>query len=446
MVSYDAALIQQRPEAGRTVGERLVRGLLFLAIFSSAFVLIEPAPYEGLVGLLALVAFAAGLAVDRATIPLALLLLVWNMSGLVALMPIADDQDAVMFIATSFYLAGTAFLFACLFSQGNLRRLSILRTAYMATATVAAAIGAASYFQVMPGSQLFLTDGARVSSSFKDPNVFGPFLVLPLLFVIDAILRRGFGPLRVLAVATMLLALFLTFSRGAWAHFIVSVALMVFLTFVTVVDLRFRARILALAFVAAAAIVAALAALLSMGAIGEFFQERATFLQEYDAGELGRFGRQAEAVLAILEAPLGLGPLQIGRQYGQDPHNVFLNAFLSYGWIGGIAYFMLVLTTLWMGLRAVFVRTPWQYFLIPVYATFVGVVAEGIVIDTDHWRHYYLLLGLVWGLIAATQRHAAMSQPNDSAAGYRVISVSRAGAYADRSVRAAASGPPAGSK
>jgi hypothetical protein len=29
-------------------------------------------------------------------------------------------------------------------------------------------------------------------------------------------------------------------------------------------------------------------------------------------------------------------------------------------------------------------------------------VAEGFVIDTDHWRHFFLLLGLIWGLAAAT--------------------------------------------
>jgi hypothetical protein len=28
------------------------------------------------------------------------------------------------------------------------------------------------------------------------------------------------------------------------------------------------------------------------------------------------------------------------------------------------------------------------------------------VIDTDHWRHYFLLVGLVWGLFVATERYA----------------------------------------
>ncbi|MGA8820001.1 MAG: O-antigen ligase domain-containing protein, partial [Xanthobacteraceae bacterium] len=44
----------------------------------------------------------------------------------------------------------------------------------------------------------------------------------------------------------------------------------------------------------------------------------------------------------------------------------------------------------------------WQYYLLAAYAAFVGEVAEGFVVDTDHWRHFFLLLGLVWGLTVAT--------------------------------------------
>ena len=34
---------------------------------------------------------------------------------------------------------------------------------------------------------------------------------------------------------------------------------------------------------------------------------------------------------------------------------------------------------------------------------YVGVATESFIIDTDHWRHAFLLLGLLWGLIAATR-------------------------------------------
>jgi len=87
-------------------------------------------------------------------------------------------------------------------------------------------------------------------------------------------------------------------------------------------------------------------------------------------------------------------------------HNVYLQAFLVYGWAGAMAYLLLLVASLFVGFRASLMRTPWQPYLIAAFATFVGEVAEGFVIDTDHWRHFYLLLGMIWGLSAATMRQA----------------------------------------
>ena len=63
-----------------------------------------------------------------------------------------------------------------------------------------------------------------------------------------------------------------------------------------------------------------------------------------------------------------------------------------------------------VGLRTALVRTPWQPYPITAFAAFLGEVAEGFVIDTDHWRHFFLLLGMIWGLAAATFRPQADAQ------------------------------------
>jgi hypothetical protein len=42
-------------------------------------------------------------------------------------------------------------------------------------------------------------------------------------------------------------------------------------------------------------------------------------------------------------------------------------------------------------------------FLI-VFAALAGNIIEGYLIDTDHWRHFYLLMGVVWGLMASDAR------------------------------------------
>ncbi|HEY2185196.1 MAG TPA: hypothetical protein VGH39_09395 [Xanthobacteraceae bacterium] len=76
----------------------------------------------------------------------------------------------------------------------------------------------------------------------------------------------------------------------------------------------------------------------------------------------------------------------------------------------GFCYIALAAVTLTMSTRLVFVRTPWQPIYHAIYAAYVGTIAESAIIDIDHWRHYFLILGLLWGLMAATSRYAAESR------------------------------------
>ena len=71
----------------------------------------------------------------------------------------------------------------------------------------------------------------------------------------------------------------------------------------------------------------------------------------------------------------------------------------------------LVFSTLAFGLRAALVRTPWQQMTIVVFAAYFGVATESFIIDTDHWRHNFLLLGLLWGLIAVTRTSPSAKRP-----------------------------------
>jgi O-antigen ligase len=360
--------------------------------------------------LLALAFVAARVPIDRAAGPLAFLLVLWNLAGVAALVPVMHSRPAVTFTVTSLYLAFTAVLFACLFADDVMRRLALLRTAYIAAAAFASLIGIAAYFHLIPNAEQFLLGSIRAKSTFKDPNVFGPFLVLPLLFLLERMLRAGFRATQLVLTLLMLFALFVSFSRGAWAHFLISAVALAAMMFLTSPSPRLRARILLLSLLAVFGLALLLAAALSIDAISAAFEERASLLQSYDAGPGGRFGRQTEGLLGLLETPFGVGPLQFAKHFGQDPHNVYLNAFASYGWIGGFAYLSLVLATLYVGFRASLVRTAWQSYLLAGFAAFVGATLEGFVIDTDHWRHYYLLLGLIWGLAGATmnaRRHAA---------------------------------------
>ena len=113
-----------------------------------------------------------------------------------------------------------------------------------------------------------------------------------------------------------------------------------------------------------------------------------------------------------LDLPFGIGPLQFHNYFPEDTHNSYLNAFMSGGWIAGICYPALVFVTVIMGFRHVFIRVPWQRAYLAIFSAFLGTVGESFIIDTDHWRHFWMMLGAMWGMFAAAQRYkSAADQP-----------------------------------
>ena len=404
-----AADLYDAPRAIRTASPAsatLLHGALFLTILVSPFVFVEPSPYEAACALLALVCLVAGVRFDRKLLPLAALLLIFNLGGLLTLVLPRHDasgRDAAIYVAVSFYLAMTAVVYACLFSEDSLRRLIIMRRAYFIAAFIASLVGIGGYFGYLPGAALY--DRAR--STFKDPNVFGPFLVLPLVLLLQTIISPAMRPRHLILFGVLAFALLLSFSRGAWAHFLLSAAIVLVLTFLTAPNIRTRLRLVVLSAVGVIGLTALVAGALSVGSLAEMFQQRAKLTQSYDVGSGGRFGLQEKAVEAVLENPAGMGPFQFARVYGGQQHNAYFQAFLVYGWIGGLAYVLLVVLTIMIGFRQSIVATPWQPYLIAALGTFCGEAFESFVVDTDHWRHYFLALGLVWGLAVASMNETA---------------------------------------
>jgi hypothetical protein len=388
--------------------ERLLLTVLFMAVLASSVAFIEPSPHDVLMALLAIVALAAGIRLERALALPFLLLLIWNFAGMLALMHVPGEQKAIQYTATSVYLAIAALLFACIFVQNTMVRLAAMRTGYVTTAVIATFIGATGYFNLFGTGYLFAPLG-RALGAFKDPNVFGPFLIWPALFLLYRMIARGVRFSDAVIAGIILFGLLLSFSRGAWFHFAVSCVVMVALAFVTATNVRSRARVLAVSAMAIAALSLLFLFLLSFDAIQDMFEARAHLIQSYDVGQGGRFRLQEIALAAVLNFPYGMGPFEFARVHGLQQHNMYLQAFLVYGWLGAIAYILLLLSTTAIGLRNSLSPTPWQPYLITATAAFVGAMAEGLVIDTDHWRHFYLLLGMIWGLAAATLRQAKQS-------------------------------------
>jgi hypothetical protein len=152
-----------------------------------------------------------------------------------------------------------------------------------------------------------------------------------------------------------------------------------------------------------------IAVLLSFDSIADMFKQRASFDQSYDEGRFGRFGRHILGAEMALDLPFGIGPLQFHNYFPEDTHNSYLNAFMSGGWLAGICYPALVAVTVIMGFRHVLTPVPWQRAYLAVFAAFLGTVGEAFVIDTDHWRHFWMMLGTMWGMFAAAQAYQRTS-------------------------------------
>jgi hypothetical protein len=284
-------------------------------------------------------------------------------------------------------------------------RLDWILRGTIAAAVIASLAAIGGYFHLFGGMSDVLLLYGRARGTFNDPNVLGAFLVLPALLLLQRILAEGSARALRAAVALMIVlaALFLSFSRAAFGQFVVCAFAATLLTFATTSSARQRLRILVTGIGAIALVVMLLVLLLSFGTIDALLQQRLAVEQSYDAGHFGRFGRYILGAQLGLEQPLGIGPLQFYRYFTEDPHNTFLNTFMSGGWLGGFSYLTLTLVTLTAGLRFIAVPTPWRPTYQVIYIAFVGTVVESGIIDIDHWRHYFLILGLLWGLMAATQ-------------------------------------------
>jgi hypothetical protein len=404
----------------RVSTERLRCFLLWLTAASGAVVFIEPSPYEAMSALtLAVFLVTGGLTLSVTLMPLVVLLVVINVGYGIGGWPVVSENGVAMWLATSWYLAVTAVFFAAALSANTQERLDAITRGCLiggAIASVAAIIG---YFRIFPSLNDLLLLYDRARGTFKDPNVLGAFLVFPTLLALHPVMS---GNTRQAVKGCMFLgllvpAVLLSFSRAAWGQVVYTAALMLLLTFITTRSPSHRLRLVLMSIGGAVVLVVFIGALLSVDSVASLFKERASLHQDYDIGAQGRFARHILGAIFALDRPIGIGPLQFNKYFPEDTHNSFLNAFMSGGWLAGACYPALVILTLVYGFRAVFVRTPWQPMTIVVFSAYFGVTTESFIIDIDHWRHTFLLLGLMWGLITASRLYLARNGTRPMARG-----------------------------
>jgi O-antigen ligase len=369
-------------------------------------VAVEPAPTDAVLAVVIAVAVVSG-RFDLRRVPL---LITSSVGALIAvnLLSVTESVDAAStarFLGITLYLALFGVWYAAYLDSRSKAR-TLVRV-YLAGAVVSAIVGAAALKLPIPARDVFLGDGAtRARALFKDPNVFGPFMIPIAMILLEERFRPRLLRLRGLTNALLLAILgagiLFSFSRAAWGNAVLSAC-------VTLGVLTLRRgggrRTFRILVGLAAALVIVGAAASATGSIS-FIQQRAHY-QTYDTE---RFGAQRAGLALVRRYPVGVGPGQFGFHYPIETHSTYIRVLAEQGYAGLAIWIVLILATLVLALRnAALGRDAWGIGSAALLGSWCGLLLNSAVVDTLHWRHLWLVAALIWAAAVRRPERAAQS-------------------------------------
>lgn len=375
-----AALVLIRYEAA------VALGLVLLAV-----VRFQPAPTDAVFALVIAVAALSGrFRASRVPSLVLVLLAAFLALNVVSAVNSVSVGTAALFFGTTLYLA----LFGVWLTShvdGRTRARRVL-IGYLSAALISAALGVLAILGPIPGRSSLLFDG-RAEALFKDPNVFGPFLIPALLILLEETLTpRLLGAstrLKVAGVILLALGVLFSYSRGAWLNLAVGLVVMLAVLLMRRRSARTATRMLALLFV----VIVGGAAAIAITGSGSFLAQRAA-LQPYDAG---RFSAQQAGIALGEHHPLGVGPGQFDVIEPLATHNLYVRVFAEQGPLGLLLLLALVLATFGFAARSVARgRDTYGIGSAALLGAWCGLLVNSAVIDTLHWRHLWLVAALIW--------------------------------------------------
>ena len=370
---------------------------VWVVIALGVVVMFEPSPSDIGIALVFVAGFfSRQLRWDqRLTLPYTLL-------GLFVAANLASLCYAIDLAQGVFYLAVTLFmLVSWMFVVGVLtnyqeRGAQVLMSAFTVGGVLSAFLATLCYVNLLPfGEWLLFYD--REKGFFKDPNVFGPYLVIVAIYALHRVLLGGTFRRKSVWLASCLVSsigVLLCYSRAAWINYAVTLFMFFGLTSIARRGHRSLWRNLIYFGVFTAIVGAAIAYAMTIPQISEVLAYR-TELQSYDADRFTNFGA---ALQLGISNPLGVGPLQSYLLLDYATHNVYLRVFSENGVLGFLSFASFLLLTLTRALllsQRALSRAQRSLFAL-VAAALCGTLLNSFTIDTLHWRHFWLLLALGW--------------------------------------------------
>jgi hypothetical protein len=377
---------------------RLYQLLFGFAFCISSIVLVEPAPVDALMLLLLAIGVVMGTVRLAAINILPVVLLAGlALANVVSISLAVDPARAVWYFLVTFYLMLSWALCVGALDVGGMPLLQVIFRGYSFAAFISVVLALASYFHLI-GFQSFLLLYGRPKGLFKDPNVYGPFLVPIAVMAITGCLpiASRFWQACMAVVASMGIAL--SYSRACWINYVVSLALFV------VLDLVLPTRSpeahsvsLSRVFLFGAVAVLAGLAILQVPSVQSMLAVRLgqNGMHDYDQT---RFQTQRMAVQAAIDHPLGIGPGQSEATFQYATHSSYMRVLSENGLFGLCCFVGFAMASVIQAVRkACLAETAaWRGLFVAAAACICGQLINSGVVDTVHWRHFWILLALPW--------------------------------------------------
>ena len=387
---------------GTTVGLRNLRFVTFstrnlvflIAILAMNYTLMRPSPVDLLfIGSLLITLFHLMLfrikLVTRRSIHLILLLGGWAISYFIASLPhIGEEFVAFELLAKSFAIS-IGVIGGIVSMTWDRRHFETFMKVYVVSCVAASVLGTVGFLIQHP----LLTWDGRAKGLIDDPNMYGSFLIPGLIFCAYLIPRTRIGKWLLFgAMGIVLLGILLSFSRIA-----VVAALLCLLAYIFFQNRRSPRRlVLIVGGLLVTGLVLFIIASLTSAEFTEKLLDRLTFAKAYDLGEDGRYGRYLQVLPMIIQDPIGVGVLQLEKIFPEPIHNIWLSSFVNYGWGGGIAWVTLAVGSVVVSLRNY--RRTRDPIVVVLLWSLIGIVLCASLHEGEHWRHMWLMFGLIWGL------------------------------------------------
>jgi O-antigen ligase len=274
--------------------------------------------------------------------------------------------------------------------------IDLIKYFFVFAVSVAALIGVLIQLGIISHAALGAqTSVVRMTSTFKDPNVYGAFLASGLTWIfIGLVTSRKRFLLNLLVLGLVSVGLIGGFSRGAFVNVIAAIVTYFVLRSMISFGTRWLKRFVGICLAALLVGTPLTWWYLRDSGLEGLFSQRLE-LQRYDDE---RFSTQLEALSRLGEFPFGVGPGRAPQVLDQNTHNLYVNILFEYGLLGGIGFYLFLMTTIWIAFSGVLRRGPYAMLYASFLAILTGILVNSLVIDTIHRRHLFLFLALPIGL------------------------------------------------